>query len=157
MENDKNSLQNKLKDAAANEKKLSELIRKYASIQTETEKIKNQFQEKLKDREAKLIEDMNRQFKAFMREWKTTKNKKQLIERFNRQLEIKYSKLVPEKQKKDPAKKPAVDPALFKPGIKVKLNGGKATGTIESIDGNKARVLFGEFYTLCKLNDLDLA
>jgi len=157
MENDKNNLQNKLKDATANEKKLSELIRKYASIQSETEKIKNQFQEKLKDREAKLIEDMNRQFKSFMKEWKSTKNKKQLVERFSRQLEIKYSRLVPEKQKKDSAKKPAIDPALFKPGLRVKLNGGRTTGIIESIDGNKARVLFGDFYTLCKLNDLEIA
>jgi DNA mismatch repair protein MutS2 len=154
VESDKNYLQEKLKETSQHEKKLDELIKKYGALQTETIRTKNSIDTKLKAKEARLIEEMNRMFKGFMKEWKTAKNKKALIERFSRQLEIKYNKLAPALAVKKEVKA-AYDPALFKPGVLVKLNGGNTTGKIESIDGHKAKVLFGDFYTLCKLQDLE--
>jgi len=156
IENDKNYLQEKLRETVQNEKRLNDLIRKNTLLQSETTNARNSLDKKLREKEARLVNEMNRMFKGFMKEWKTAKNKKVLIERFNRQLEMKYSKLMPGKDEQE-SKRPVTDPSLFSPGLLVKLNGGRTTGKIESIDGNKARVLFGDFYTLCKLQDLEIA
>ena len=154
IESDKNSLQEKLKEASGHEKKLNELIRKYGQLQAETEKIKTGFEKRITEKEARLVEDMNRLFKGFLKEWKAAKNKKQAAERFSRQLEIRYNKLFPGRPETAKPNRQLYDVALFKPGQSVKLNGGRTAGTIESIDGKKARVLFGGFHTICKLEDL---
>lgn len=154
IENEKNLLNEKLKSNAVNEKRLSELIKKYNHLLAEAEKTKTTFDLRFKEKEIRLVNDLNKMFKGFMKEWKSTKSKKLLVERFSKQLEIKYNKLLPDKQSNKVASIPAFDISLFKPGTLVTLNGGKTKGKIESIDGNKAKVLFGDFYTFCSIHDL---
>lgn len=149
VEKEKNVTGKKLADAELKEKKLNELLKRNESLIFQNESIKNNLENHLKKQEEKLINQYENRIKRFAKDFKNTKNKKYVVDKFLDELGLKRDRTEEKRSKR-------VIDTRIKTGSEVKLYNGKVKGIVESIEGGKALVLFGMFKTRCELVDLVL-
>ena len=154
VEREKGTIKNKLSEVESNDKQLKELIKKYETLSRNNETEFKQKEDKLKKLEEKLLRESENRFREFLKEWKKTKDKKVLLDKYYRQFvqkkKVEDPKVV-EKKRQEKLKQ-LLD--VIKPGVKVKLENGYTIGTVESVDNGKAYVIFGQFRTLCEVVNL---
>lgn len=161
LQNDKQTLEEQLSQAAEKEKRLDLLIKNYEKLFKELEFQRKKF--KLETKEQALQQTMreNRQIEQVIREIKEKQNlqkaknlsvevkekRKELVEEVEDMKEDIYYKPQP-KQKDD---RPLVE------GDYVKLKTGGATGVIEQLEKNRAIVMVGDLRMTVKVRDLERA
>jgi DNA mismatch repair protein MutS2 len=148
VEREKAVVTKKTEEVLAKEKKLHELIKQSEEIIFENEQLKNSVESRLKKNEQKTINQWEQVVRKFAKDFKETKNRKFVLDKFLGQLGMKRDRLsTTQKENK------IIDPQIKK-GVLVKLNNGKVEGIVEEIKGEKALVLFENVKTTCRLIDL---
>lgn len=153
VEEQKNYVERKVKEIANAEKALDELLDKYNKLHAQGETGRKQFEQRIKETELMLVKKFDAQLAKFVNEWKSTKDKKVVLQ--------KYQQLFGHQKKEIKKTESKVEAALnkkylemLKPGLRVLLKGGKVAGSIESIEGNKVVVIFNGFKTSCLAQNL---
>ena len=154
VEREKGAIKNKLLEVEHNDQRLKELIKKYETLSKTNESEYSNKAEKLKRLEDKLLKESENRFKEFLKEWRKTKDKKVLLDKYYRQFVEKKKVEDPKAIEKKRQEKLKVLKDIIKPGIKVRLENGSTTGIVEQVDNGKAYVIFGQFRTLCDILNL---
>jgi DNA mismatch repair protein MutS2 len=154
VEREKENIKNKLSEADANDKKLKALIKKYEALSLSTENDFNAKEAKLKKLEERLHRESEERFREFLKEWKKTKDKKILLDKYYRQFVQKKKVIDPKVIERQRQEKLIKLKNILKPGLKVRLENGHTIGVVEQIDDDKAYVIFGQFRTLCDIVNL---
>jgi DNA mismatch repair protein MutS2 len=153
MDREKANLQKLLADNRTKQKQLDELISKYEKNVNQQDVRLEQDQERVRQKELRLVNQMEDKFKRFVRDWREAKNKKTVLEKYTQQFGDKKKSLsVRDQQKLEEELK--YNASMIKPGSKVHLRNGKVTGIVESIEGTKATVVFGNVRTISDLSNL---
>lgn len=148
VEKEKILMTEKLKAVSDKEKVLNSLIRENDKLIFSNENLKNSLHQHLRSHQEKLDQKAEARIKKFAFELQKAKNKKQVIEKFLHEAGLK-------KQKVEKVIPRTVDPRI-QTGTTVKLYNGKVAGVVQSIQEQSATVVFGNFTTKCKLEDLIL-
>jgi DNA mismatch repair protein MutS2 len=154
VEREKESIKNKTAETTEKNKSLAELIKRYEQMTRSADDILAKKEEKLKKQEEKLHKEYEENFREFLKEWRKSKDKKEVMDKY-------YRKFVKKKQVEDPVvaeKKRAQKLALLqdkiKAGTRVRLENGHTVGVVEQVDNARAYVIFGQFKTVCELVNL---
>lgn len=146
MEHEKGEVARLLDINKKQERKLEELINKYERNVASQEKRSELDDERVRQRELRLANQLEEKFKRFVKDWKEAKNKKAVLERYNSSLSGRKSKLS-EKEVLIIEEQIKYTQQHIKPGKKVFLRDGKVEGVVESVDGNKIIIVFGNIKT----------
>lgn len=135
------------------EKRLTELVNKYEKNIASQEHRQEQDTERIRQKELRLVQQMEDKLQRFVREWKMAKNKKTVLEKYDRNLKDKKDKLaVKEQQKLEEIV--AYNRTHIRKGVEVRLRNGRVTGMVERIDGANVTVLFGAMRTKADIGNL---
>ncbi|MBK7888006.1 MAG: DNA mismatch repair protein MutS [Bacteroidetes bacterium] len=137
----------------AQEKKLNELVNKYEKNVVHQEQSIEQQEERVRQKELRLAKQLEDKFHRFVKDWKEAKNKKVVLEKYNKKLQERRNVL----SQKDVIKLEetlAYNKVHLKKGVQVRLRNGKVTGIVQSIREEKVTVLFGNVKTLAEMNNL---
>jgi DNA mismatch repair protein MutS2 len=148
VEKEKNMIAEKLKSLSAKEKQLNDLIRQNDNLLHQNETLKNNLDKYLASQQEKLNRKAEQRIKKLALELQKSKNKKQVLARFLEETGVK-------KNADANQLKRSIDNRITT-GSVVKLYNGKVIGIVQSKDDKNATVLFGNFTTRCKLEDLIL-
>ncbi len=144
----------KLLDAnKTREKELKELISKFEKNVHQQEIRFETDNERIRVKELRLATQLEEKFKRFVKEWKDAKNKKQVLDKYNTQLNERKNILNQKEQVKleEIAK---YNTKMIKLGSKVRLKNGKVTGVVEAIDDQKVTIVFGNIRTVSDMSNL---
>ncbi len=150
VEHEKNAIAQKLRQVESAEQTLNELLDKYETLRKVNENAKQKFDERIKNTENRLIKEFDLRLLKFTNEWANSKNKKYVLEKYKRMFSPQKTE-IEKKQKAAEQKQTEENLKKMKPGLWVRLKGGKTIGRIETMQGNKAQVLFGTFKTIAEL------
>jgi len=137
------------------EKKLQELVNKYERNLAHQEKRNEQHEERIRQKELKLSRQLEDKFTRFVKDWKEAKNKKTVLEKYNRRLQDRKKELSEKEQvRKDEIL--AYNRKHVRKGAEVRLTQGRVTGVVESVRDDQATVFFGNVKTVVGLDQLFL-
>lgn len=153
MEKEKSELQHLLNDNKSKQKKLDELISRYEKNVNQQDQRIEQDQERLRQKELRLNNQLEDKLRRFVKDWKEAKNKKLVLEKYNRQLEDKKKSLSGRDLQKL-EEEIRFNSSVIKTGSKVRLRNGKVTGIVEAIDGNRVTIVFGNVRTHSEMRNL---
>jgi len=154
VEKEKSILKKKLDDISEKEKKLNEFIARSEQIALEAEQLNEKFDKSIRQKEIKLISQSEETIRRFLKEYKISKNKKQLLNEYLYKFSNRKKELEPkatDSQIKEEIKKRIES---IKVGSLVKLVKGRTIGKVDQITNGKAHVLFGAMKTICDLQSL---
>ncbi len=154
VEREKASIKNKLAEAEANEKQLKELIKKYETLSSSNENEYATKEARLKKLEERTLRESEERFKEFLKEWKKTKDKKVLLDKYYRQFVQKKKVIDPKVIEKQRQEKINKLKQFIKPGVEVRLENGATIGVVEQVTDDKVSVIFGRFRTICDMANL---
>ncbi len=137
------------------ERKLNELVNKYEKNVAHQEQKYEQNEERVRQKELRLAKQMEDQFNRFVRDWKDAKNKKAVLEKYNKRLQERKNVLSAKDQMKL-EELVAYNKKHLKKGSIVRLKNGKVTGQVELVKDMKVVVLFGNVRTTAELGNLML-
>lgn len=153
-QNDKESLRLMRIDLSAKEQKLNALIRNNETkSRTDAERIAAK-EQKLQKTEERMLRESEERFRNFMKEWKKARDKKEVFDKYYRMFVRKPVKANPEAEKKKLAEKRAVARSTILPGTVVRLSDGKTPGIVETVEHDKAFVVFGNVRAVIDLAKL---
>lgn len=153
LEREKGELMKLLEQNKIQEKHLKETIGKYEKNVNLQEQRFETDNERMRQKELRLSTQLEEKFKKFVREWRDAKNKKQVLDKYNSQLnERKEALNQKEKVKSEEIAK--YNTKMIKRGSKVRLKNGKVTGIVESIDDQKVTIVFGNIRTVSDMSNL---
>ncbi|MCB0593496.1 MAG: endonuclease MutS2 [Lewinellaceae bacterium] len=161
LQQEKQELEGKLRDMKEREDKLDKLIKNYEQLHRELEyrrkKMKLEIKEQALQQSARDNKDLERLVREIKEEQNLEKAKQAALEarEERRQLSEEVGGLIEEIYYKPPVKEEKNKEIQV--GDHVKLRTGGATGTVESIDRNKAVVTMGQMHMTVKLRDLQHA
>lgn len=153
MEREKSDLTLLLNETKTNEKKLQEMMQRYQkNLSTQDEKQLEQ-SERIRQKELRMMNQLEEKFKKFVHEWKLAKNKKEVLTKYSSQLndrkkvltakeEIKLEEILKANRKN------------IKRGSNVRLRNGRVIGIVEKIKEDKVEVRFGNVKTIAELSNL---
>lgn len=153
MEHEKAEMARLIELNKVQEKKLNELVNKYEKNVAHQEQKYEQNEERVRQRELRLAKQMEEQFNRFVRDWKDAKNKKSVLEKYNKRLQERKNVL----SAKDQMKLEELieyNKKHLKKGTVVRLKNGKVTGQVEQIKDSKVVVLFGNVRTTADIGNL---
>jgi DNA mismatch repair protein MutS2 len=153
MEHEKGEVARLLDINKAQEKRLQELVNKYERNVATQEQRQEIDAERVRQKELRLANQLEEKFKRFVKDWKESKNKKAVLEKYNSQLSDKKSKLT-EKEVVKLEEQIKYNMLKIRKGSKVHLRDGKVEGVVESIEGTKVVVLFGNIKTTADISRL---
>jgi DNA mismatch repair protein MutS2 len=156
MEHEKGEVARLLDINKKQERKLEELINKYERNVASQEKRSELDDERVRQRELRLANQLEEKFKRFVKDWKEAKNKKAVLERYNSSLSGRKSKLS-EKEVLIIEEQIKYTQQHIKAGKKVFLRDGKVEGVVEGVDGNKIIIVFGNIKTTADVSRVLLA
>ncbi|MFM7014905.1 MAG: hypothetical protein ACKOX3_01130 [Bacteroidota bacterium] len=151
MEHEKGEVARLLDINKKQERKLEELINKYERNVASQEKRIEIDEERVRQKELRLANQLEEKFKRFVKDWKESKNKKAVLEKYNSGLSSRKNKLS-EKEVLIIEEQVKYTQAHLKQGSKVHLRDGKVEGVVESIDGNKIIIVFGNVKTTADIS-----
>lgn len=138
------------------EQRLQELVNKYEKNIASQEHRQEQDTERIRQKELRLVQQLEDKLQRFVREWKEAKNKKTVLEKYDRTLREKKDKLTLREQHKL-EEQLAYNRIHIRKGVMVRLRNGRVTGKVQKLDGENATVLFGNMLTHVELKNLVLA
>ncbi len=153
MEREKSDLTRLLNETKTNEKNLQEMMQRYQkNLSTQDEKQLEQ-SERIRQKELRMMNQLEEKFKKFVHEWKFAKNKKEVLTKYSSQLndrkkvltakeEIKLEEILKANRKN------------IKRGSNVRLRNGRVIGIVEKIKEDKVEVRFGNVKTIAELSNL---
>jgi DNA mismatch repair protein MutS2 len=153
MEHEKGEVARLLEINKAQEKRLQELVNKYERNVATQEQRQEIDAERVRQKELRLANQLEEKFKRFVKDWKESKNKKAVLEKYNSQLNEKKTKLT-EKEMVKLEEQIKYNMLKIRKGSKVHLRDGKVEGIVESIEGSKVVVLFGNIKTTADISRL---
>ncbi len=156
MEHEKGEVARLLDINKKQERKLEELINKYEKNVASQEKRSEMDDERIRQRELRLANQLEEKFKRFVKDWKESKNKKAVLDRYNAGLSNRKSKLS-EKEVLIIEEQIKYTQQHIQKGKKVFLRDGKVEGVVESVDGNKVNLVFGNIKTTADISRVLLA
>ncbi len=154
VQHEKEQLQQKLAQVQENDKQLKEQIRKYEVFQKATTEIIESLEHKVKKSDERLKRETEERFRNFLKEWKKSKDKKEVFDKYYKLFVQKKRVESPAALEKKRQEKLTRIKSLLKPGMLVRLENGATTGIVDKIDNDKAFVIFGQFRTECDLAGL---
>jgi DNA mismatch repair protein MutS2 len=137
------------------EKKLRELVDKYEKNVVHQERKLEADEERVRQKELRLTRQFEDKFTRFVRDWKETKNKKAVLEKYSRSVQSKREQL----SEKDQVKLEEVlayNRQHLRKGSQVRLRNGRVTGSVENVREDKVTVLSGSVRTVVAMQDLVL-
>ncbi len=153
MEYEKGEVARLLEINKVQEKRLQELVNKYERNVATQEQRQEIDAERVRQKELRLANQLEEKFKRFVKDWKESKNKKAVLEKYNSQLNDKKSKLT-EKEMVKLEEQIKYNMLKIRKGSKVHLRDGKVEGIVEAIEGSKVVVLFGNIKTTADISRL---
>jgi DNA mismatch repair protein MutS2 len=156
MEREKGEMARLMEINKAQEKRLNELVNKYEKNVAHQEQKHEQNEERIRQKELRLARQMEDQFNRFVRDWKDAKNKKQVLEKYDKRLQERKNKLT-EKEQVKIEELVAYNRKHFKKGSIVRLRNGKVKGVVDSIKDDKVVVIFENVKTTAEIGSLVLA
>jgi hypothetical protein len=142
-----------LEQNKAQEKHLKESVGKYEKNIQLQEHRAEQDAERLRQKELRLTAQLEEKFKRFVKEWKDAKNKKTVLDKYNSQLNDRKNVL----NQKDQVKQEELikyNSKMIKTGSTVRLKNGRVEGKVQSIEGQKVTIVFGNVKTVAELVNL---
>jgi Spy/CpxP family protein refolding chaperone len=156
MEHEKGEVARLLDINKKQEQKLEELINKYERNVASQEKRSEMDDERIRQRELRLANQLEEKFKRFVKDWRESKNKKAVLDRYNSSLSNRKSKLS-EKEVLIIEEQIKYTQLHIQQGKKVFLRDGKVEGVVDSVDGNKIIIVFGNIKTTADISRVVLA
>lgn len=153
LEQEKSSLSALLAAAMEKEKQLKQLTEKYKQNISAQEKFKTENDARLKQKELRMVNQLESQIQRFIRDWKQAKNKKDVLTKYELQLGGRKKELT-EKEKEKEAALLKYNQQKIKKGSKVRLKNGRVTGIVESVKADKVHVRFGNVKSITELINL---
>lgn len=153
MDREKAGLQKLLAENRNKQKQLDEMLKRYEKNVNQQEQRIEQDQERVRQKELRLVNQMEDKFKRFVRDWREAKNKKTVLEKYNQQFSDKKKTLSAHDQQKL-EENIRYNISMIRPGSKVHLRNGRVTGIVESIEGSKVTVVFGNVKTHSDISNL---
>lgn len=173
---DKRYWENKRQNIRQREKQLEELTRKYADDLQEIEKERKRILKEAKQKAEQLIADSNARIENTIRaikeaeaEKEKTRTARQELQSFkkglsdneenpdaiSRKIEKIKEREAKKNRRKNEEKKPETEPTAIAVGDAVCLKGQQTAGEVESIQGKKATVIFGQIRSTVKIEQLE--
>ncbi|MBL7924563.1 MAG: DNA mismatch repair protein MutS [Bacteroidia bacterium] len=153
VDREKGELQRVMEINKSQEKRLHQLVEKYEKNVAHQEEKIEQNEDRIRQKELRLSRQLEDKFNRFVKDWKEAKNKKAVLEKYNKRLQERKNELS-EKDKLKLEELVAFNRKNLKKGITVRLRNGKVTGKVESIKEDKITVVFGNIKTVADLNNL---
>lgn len=153
MEREKGEMARLLEVNKNQEKRLQELVNKYEKNVANQEQKYEQNEERIRQKELRLARQMEDQFNRFVRDWKDARNKKAVLEKYDKRLQEKKNKL----SEKDQLKQEeliAYNRKHLKKGKLVRLRNGKVTGVVDAVKEDKVVVIFENVKTTADIGNL---
>ncbi len=155
VEKEKSEIARLMEINQTQEKRLKELVNKYEKNVVHQEQKMEQQEERARLKELRLSQQMEDKFQRFVKDWREAKNKKTVLEKYNRKLQERKNTL----SEKDLLKQEetlAYNRIHIKKGAQVRLRNGRVTGIVQSVKEDRVEVLFGNVKTLAEMNQLIL-
>jgi DNA mismatch repair protein MutS2 len=154
VEKEKAVLKKKLDDVSEKEKQLHSFIIRSEQIAAEAEQMSENVDKRIRQKELKLISQSEETIRKFLKEYKLSKNKKQLLLSYQNMFSNRRKELEPKITDAEVAEEIRKRIESIKVGSLVKLIKGRTTGKVCQITNGKAHVLFGAMKTICDLSQL---
>jgi len=135
------------------ETRLNELVNKYEKNVAHQEHKIEQNEERIRQKELRISKQLEDKFNRFVKDWKESKNKKAVLEKYNKRLQERRSELS-EKDKFKLEELIAYNKIHLKKGVEVRLRNGAVVGMVESVKEGKVIVVFGNVKTQAEFNNL---
>ena len=155
LEKDKSSLEKREERVVKKENELQELITEAELAKNKNDELRNSVSRKIKHIEMEATRKLEKTLNRLHDELVKAEDKSKVVDRFRLSVEKKKKELG-EGSARERLNKQLENLKGLKPGAKVTLKEGRTHGIIEEVSNGKAKVLFGEFYTTCRLQDLVL-
>ncbi len=156
VENEKLLLSHKMAEAQQKDNQLKEIIKNYEKLSYKLSKEAKDKAANYKKLELGLRKNTEQKFKSFLKEWKKSKDKKEVIEKYYRNFVGKKPKVNSRAEQQKTESRLLYLQNNLKPGMMVKLVNGNSTGVVEKVTKNKAYILFGDFRTKCDIINLEI-
>ncbi len=153
VEREKGEVNRLMEINKAQEKRLQELVNKYEKNVANQEQKMEQNEERARQKELRLTRQMEEKFTRFVKDWKEAKNKKAVLEKYNRRLQERKNTLS-EKEQLKLDELIAFNRKALRKGVLVRLRSGKVAGTVDSVKGDKVTVVFGNVKTTAEMGQL---
>ena len=153
LEHEKSELNKLLLAAVEKEKELKQLTEKYKQNISTQEKHRTENDERLKQKELRMVTQMETQLQRFIRDWKSAKNKKEVLTKYELQFGNRKKELTAKEQQKE-ASLLKYNQLKIKKGSKVRLRNGRVTGIVEAVKDDKVHVRFGNVKSITELSNL---
>ena len=153
LEREKGELMKLLDQNKIQEKHLKETIGKYEKNVNLQEQRFETDNERMRQKELRLSTQLEEKFKKFVKEWRDAKNKKQVLDKYNTQLNDRKEALN-QKEKVKSEEIAKYNTKMIKRGSKVRLKNGKVTGIVEAVDDQKVTIVFGNIRTVSDMSNL---
>jgi len=154
VEHDKAQIKSTTAELDRKNKELSELIKKYEILSRETTNTLSTKEQKLKKLEDRIQRESEERFRGFLKEWKKSKDKKEVFDKYYKQFVKKKTVEDPKITERRRLEKLKALQAIIKPGVQVRLENGSMNGIVEQVDAEKAYVIFGNVKAVCELVNL---
>lgn len=155
LEREKSEVARLVATNKSQEKKLSELVDKYEKNVVHQEKRQEADEERVRQKELRLSRQFEDKFSRFVKDWKETRNKKAVLEKYSKSLQEKRDRLAVKDQVRL-EEVLAYNRLHIRKGSQVRLRNGKVTGIVESVRDDKATMLSGSVRTVVSMQDLVL-
>jgi DNA mismatch repair protein MutS2 len=153
LEREKTELRKLLDDAEKNQKDLKQLTDKYRSNIAGQEKRQKEQDERMQLKELRIATQTEQKFQKFIKEWKQSKNKNEVLFKYDEQFSAK-KKEASAKDAKKLAELLKQNQLKIKKGSKVRLKNGRVTGVVELIKDDKVHVRFGNVKSITEMTNL---
>ena len=153
LEQEKTELTKLLTEAREKEKQLKLMTDKYRYNISAQEKNKTEYDERIKQKELRMVTQLETQLQRFIREFKQAKNKKEVLLKYEIQFSGRKKELTAKEQEKSDALL-KYNQLKIKKGSKVRLKNGRVTGIVEAIKEDKVHVRFGNVKSITDLKNL---
>ncbi|MDQ3050831.1 MAG: DNA mismatch repair protein MutS [Bacteroidota bacterium] len=154
VEHDKAQIKSNTVELEKKNKELSELIKKYEILSRETTTTLTLKEQKLKKLEERILRESEERFRGFLKDWKKSKDKKEIFEKYYKQFVRKKTIEDPKVTARKKQEKLKALQAIIKPGAVVRLENGSMSGVVEQVDAEKAYVIFGNVKAVCEIVNL---
>lgn len=155
LEREKSEVARLVADNKSQERKLRELVDKYEKNVVHQERKQEADEERVRQKELRLTRQFEDKFSRFVKDWKETRNKKAVLEKYTRGLQAKRDQL----SVKDLVKQEEVlayNRQHVRKGSQVRLKNGRVAGSVESIRDDVVTVLSGSVRTKVSMQDIVL-
>jgi DNA mismatch repair protein MutS2 len=153
LEHEKSVLSKMLEEAEKNQKDLKQLIEKYRSNVSTQEKRQTEQDERIRQKELRIATQLEQKFQRFVKDWKQSKNKKEVLLKYDQQFSGRKKELS-EKEEKKQEELLKKNQLKIKKGSKVRLKNGRVTGIVEQIKEDKVHVRFGNVKSITEMTNL---